>query len=73
MTPPFAPRAGHAVDSPFTALDPTDPAIPTTAPLYVFKLGASYALADLNQPNPRRHTPVFIFGPAWEYRGLILM
>jgi hypothetical protein len=67
-------RAGLAADSLFTALDPTDPAVAATAPLYVFKVGASFALADPNQPSERKHhTPVLIFGPAWEYRGLIFM
>lgn len=67
-------RAGQAADSVMSSWDPTDPPIATTAPLYVIKIGTSYAVVDLSDPDPNdEYASVFVFGPAWVYRGILAM
>lgn len=66
-------RAGQAADSVASVWDPTLTLSPTTDPLYVIKVGTSYAVADLNNVDDGDGDFVFIFGPLWEYRGIVLM
>ncbi len=70
---PTCARAGFAADSIVTVWVPGSTPIPTTAPLYVIKIGTSYAVADLNSPSTSEFDWVFIFGPLWEYRGALRM
>jgi hypothetical protein len=71
--PTVCARTGAAADSMMTVWDSTDPAVPTTAPIYVIKIGTSYAMADLNAPPAyqEERTSIWIFGPLWEYRGML--
>ena len=66
-------RMGAAADSMMTVWDSTDPAVPSTTPLYVVQIGTSYAMADLNAPPEyqEERTSIWIFGPLWEYRGML--
>jgi hypothetical protein len=66
-------RAGLAADSIFKVWEPTATLDPTTDPIYVIKIGTSYAVADLNSPDDNEFDWVFLFGPLWEYRGSITM
>jgi len=67
-------RAGQAADSVMTSWDPTDPPIATTAPLYVIKIGTSYAVVDVSDPDPNdEYASVFVFGPGWVFRGIVAM
>jgi hypothetical protein len=65
-------RAGLAADSIFKVWEPTAVLGPTTDPIYVIRVGASYAVADLNSPDDSDGDWVFIFGPLWEYRGSVI-
>ena len=71
--PTICARAGLAGDSIVKVWVPTAKFRPTTAPLYVIKIGTSFAMADLNSPTTNHFDWVFIFGPKWEYRGAIWM
>ena len=66
-------RAGQAADSVAKVWEPSMTLDPTTDPLYVIKVGNSYAVADLNNVDDGDGDFLFIFGPLWEYRGLVLM
>lgn len=66
-------RAGQAADSVFKVWEPSQTLDPTTDPLYVIKIGTSYAVADLNNVDDGESDFVFIFGPLWEYRGSVWM
>jgi len=66
-------RAGQAADSVFKVWEPSATLDPTTAPLYVIKVGTSYAVTDLNNVDDGESDFVFIFGPLWEYRGSVWM
>jgi hypothetical protein len=66
-------RAGLAGDSMVKVWVPTAKFRPTPSPLYVIKIGTSFAVADLNSPPTSDFDWVFIFGPLWEYRGSIRM
>jgi hypothetical protein len=66
-------QAGLAADSIFKVWEPTATLQPTTDPIYVIRVGTSYAVADLNSPNDSEFDWVFIFGPLWEYRGSLMM
>lgn len=66
-------RAGQAADSVFKVWEPSSTLDPTTAPLYVIKVGTSYAVTDLNNVDDGESDFVFIFGPLWEYRGSVWM
>lgn len=66
-------RAGQAADSVAKVWEPSMTLDPTTDPLYVIKVGTSYAIADLNNVDDGETDFVFIFGPLWEYRGIVLM
>jgi hypothetical protein len=66
-------RAGQAADSVAKVWDPSMTLDATTDPLYVIKVGTSYAVADLNNVDDGHGDFVFIFGPLWEYRGIVLM
>ena len=71
--PAVCAQAGFAADSMFKVWEPTQTLDPTTAPIYVIKIGTSYAVADLNNLDTSHFDWVFIFGPLWEYRGGIAM
>jgi hypothetical protein len=71
--PKICARAGFAADSIFKVWEPTAKLGPTHNPLYVIKIGTSFAVADLNSPSDSDGDWVFIFGPSWEYRGSIAM
>ena len=66
-------RAGLATDSIVKVFVPGATPPPSTDPLYVIKVGTSFALADLNSPSVEHFQWVFFFGPLWEYRGIIGM
>jgi len=66
-------RAGLAVDSIAKGFVPGATHPPTTAPLYVIRVGTSFTVADLNSPPSDHFDWVFFFGPLWEYRGIIGM
>jgi len=66
-------KAGVAADSIVKVYVPTATHPPTTAPLYVIRIGTSYAVVDLNSAPNSSYDWVFIFGPLWEYRGSIGM
>ena len=67
--PAVCARAGLAADSIFKVWEPTATLDPTTDPIYVIKIGTSYAVIDLNNTDDSDFDWVFIFGPLWEYRG----
>jgi hypothetical protein len=67
--PAVCAQAGFAADSIFKVWEPTATLDPTTDPIYVIKIGTSYAVADLNNTDDSEFDWVFIFGPLWEYRG----
>lgn len=71
--PAVCAQAGFAADSIFKVWEPTQTLDPTTAPIYVIKIGTSFAVADLNNPDDSDFDFVFIFGPLWEYRGGLKM
>jgi hypothetical protein len=67
-------RAGAAADSVMTVWDPSDPPVATTNAIYVIQVGTAYAVVDLNDPSPNpksEFSSVFIFGPLWDYRGIV--
>jgi len=66
-------RAGIATDSIVKVFVPAASIPPSTAPLYVMRIGTSFAVVDLNSPSSDHFDWVFIFGPLWEYRGIIAM
>lgn len=66
-------RAGQAADSVARVWEPSMTLDPTTDPLYVIKVGTSYAVIDLNNVDDGESDFVFIFGPLWEYRGSVWM
>jgi hypothetical protein len=66
-------RAGQAADSVAKVWEPSMTFDPITDPLYVIKIGTSYAVADLNNVGDGEKDFVFIFGPLWEYRGAVWM
>jgi hypothetical protein len=66
-------QAGFAADSIFKVWAPSATLNPTTAPIYVIKIGTSYAVVDLNSADTSDGDWVFIFGPLWEYRGSIAL
>ena len=70
--PRICARAGFAADSMFKIWEPTAKLGPTHDPLYVIKIGTSFAVADLNSPSDSDGDLIWIFGPLWEYRGIIL-
>jgi len=69
--PAVCAQAGFAADSIFKVWAPSAILPATTAPIYVIKIGTSYAVVDLNSPDTSDGDWVFIFGPLWEYRGSI--
>ena len=64
-------QAGAAVDSMLVIWEPAQSPTPSSAAIYVIRIGTSYAVADLNSPPGDGPDPLFIFGPLWEYRGII--
>lgn len=71
--PAVCAQAGFAADSIFKVWEPTATLDPITDPIYVIKIGTSYAVADLNNPGDNHFDFVIIFGPLWEYRGGLMM
>lgn len=67
-------RAIAAADSMMTVWNPSDPPAANTTPFYVMRVGTFYAVADLSVPQPNSEfAPVFVFGPAWVWRGMLVM
>jgi hypothetical protein len=66
-------RAGAAVDSLVKVWLPNETVSVVSTPLYVITIGTSYAIADLNSPSTSEFDHLLIFGPVWEYRGIIAM
>jgi hypothetical protein len=65
--------AGAAADSMVKVWLPNETVSVSSTSLYVIKIGTSYAVADLNSPRTSEFAHVLIFGPRWEYRGIIAM
>lgn len=65
-------RAGFAADSMLKIWEPTAKLGTTHDPLYVIKIGSSFAVADMNSPSDSDGDLIWIFEPLWEYRGIIL-
>ena len=59
-------RAGEVVDSLLHVWHPTNTIPPWQTPLYVFKIGASYATMDRSIPNQPGYGVMF-FTPLWAY------
>jgi len=68
-------QAGAAGDSIVKVWVPGATHAPTTAPLYVIRIGTFYAVADLSSPpDPQdEFDSILIFGPAWDYRSIVAM
>ena len=66
-------RAGIALDSIVKVWVPTATHSPTTAPLYIIRIGTLYAVADLNSASTSDFDWVLIFGPLWEYPASMRM
>lgn len=65
-------RAGEVVDSLLHVWHPTVTIPPWQAPLYVFKIGTSYATMDRGDPNQTGYGLMF-FTPLWEYKVQMTM
>lgn len=59
-------RAGEAVDSLLHVWNPTATIRPWQTPLYVFKIGTSYAAMDRSTPNRPEYWVIF-FTSAWAF------
>ncbi len=59
-------RAGQAVDSLLHAWNPTATIPPWSTPLYVFKIGTSYAAMDRSTPNQSAYWVLF-FTSTWAF------
>jgi hypothetical protein len=68
-------RAGQATDSLVRVWNPTTQVPPnSTNPLYVFKIGTSYGVLDLNSPNEGAHYLFLLFfGALWNYSSMITL
>jgi len=64
--------AGQAVDSLLHAWHPTATIPPWQVPLYVFKIGTSYATMDRSVPNQPAYAVMF-FTPLWAYTTQLRM
>lgn len=60
-------RAGEVVDSLLHVWHPTATIPPWQAPLYVFKIGSSYATMDRSNPDQPGYGVMF-FTPLWSYK-----
>jgi hypothetical protein len=65
-------RAGQVVDSLLHVWHPTATIPPWQTPLYVFKIGTSYATMDRGDPNQTGYGVMF-FTPLWEYKTEMTM
>jgi hypothetical protein len=64
-------RAGQALDSLARAWVPTSPGLPpSTTPLYVFQIGTSYGLVDLESANENDADFIYFFGSLWNHTGI---
>lgn len=67
-------RAIQAADSMMTVWNPADPPGPTTYPIYVLRIGTSYAVVDLSDnSSSSEYASVFFFGPGWVFRRMLAM
>jgi hypothetical protein len=68
-------RAGRAVDSVVRVWNPNTQVPPgSTAPLYVFKIGSSFGVLDLNSPNQDAHRIFLLFFSAlWGYSSMVAL
>jgi hypothetical protein len=63
-------RAGQAIDSLTTVWAPTTHGPhPSTASLYVFRVGSSYGVIYLHPANTADGDPILFFDAAWSYTG----
>jgi len=66
--PAICARAGQALDSLNHAANPGATIPPVdTLPLYVLKVGSSFAVADLNYPSAQHFDYLFFFGSLWQF------
>lgn len=63
-------QAGTALDSLATAWTGTTPAA-STAPLYVFQIGTTFAVVDPGDLGRSDHDYVWFFGASWNYKGVL--
>lgn len=67
-------RAIQAADSMMTVWTPADPPGPITYPIYVMRIGTSYAIVDLSDDSSTsEYASVFFFGPDWVFRQMLAM
>lgn len=68
--PTVCTRAGQALDSLARAWVPTSPGLPpSTTPLYVFQIGTSYGVVDLDSVNENDADFIYFFGTLWNHTG----
>jgi hypothetical protein len=68
--PVICARAGQAVDSLATVWAPTTHGPhPSTASLYVFRVGTSYGVIYLHPASTADGDPILFFDAAWSYTG----
>lgn len=65
-------RAGEAVDSLLHVWNPTATIPPWQTPLYVFRIGTSYAAMDRSTPNRPEYWVIF-FTSAWAFTAALGM
>jgi hypothetical protein len=65
-------RAGQAIDSLLHVWNPTATVPPWPAPLYVFKIGTSYAAMDRSDTNADSYWVIF-FTSAWAFTTVLRM
>ncbi len=65
-------QAGRAFDSLARTWVPKKPSPGWSSygPLYVFQIGNSYGVVDLNSPNDSDCDFIWYFGPGWKYSGV---
>jgi hypothetical protein len=61
--------AGQAMDAYARTVDPA-PRAPSTIPLFVFRIGTSYAVVDLLSPNTNDADFIYFFDSTWKYKGV---
>lgn len=68
--PVLCARAGQALDSLATVWAPTSHGPhPSTASLYVFRVGTSYGVIYLHPSNTGDRDPIMFFDTSWAYTG----
>jgi hypothetical protein len=61
--------AGQTMDAHARTVDPA-PRAPSTVPLFVFRIGTSYAVVDLLSPNTNDADFIYFFDSSWNYKGV---